>query len=294
MTHESWARKHSRRGGLLLLVCALLGSTTTILFASGTQAQERRRQVRIFPPSELGTLEGPDRELYAKPDQVMDALGIADGSIVAEVGAAGGWFTVRLAKRVGPQGLVYAEDIQEQMIDSIERRIQREGLSNVRTILGKTDDPRLPSNALDSVLIVDTYYEFEKPVDLLRNVKDALKPNGRVAIVEYRKDGVGPGPLMEDRVDESVVIEKAEAAGLRLVSRETFLPYQYMLVFGRRESIVDSTVQARRPAGKDGPTPAATRSNSRVPPTSSPNPPAAPKPPEGARPPGVPPLPNRF
>jgi ubiquinone/menaquinone biosynthesis C-methylase UbiE len=275
----------------LLTIAGLLAVTLT----ASAQAQERRRQVRIFPPSELGTLEGPDRELYAKPDQVMDALGVADGSIVAEVGAAGGWFTVRLAKRVGPQGLVYAEDIQEQMIDSIERRILRESLSNVRTVLGKSDDPRLPTNALDAVLIVDTYYEFEKPVDLLRNVKDALKPNGRVAIIEYRKDGVGPGPLMEDRVDETVVIEKAEAAGLRLVSRETFLPYQYMLVFGRREYVVDSTgMQARRPAGKDGATPAATRSNSRVPPTATPNPPVAPRPPEGARPPGVPPLPDRF
>jgi ubiquinone/menaquinone biosynthesis C-methylase UbiE len=277
----------------LVTVTSLLAVTLT----ASAQAQERRRQVRIFPPSELGTLEGPDRELYAKPDQVMDALGIADGSIVAEVGAAGGWFTVRLAKRVGPQGIVYAEDIQEQMIDSIDRRILRESITNVRTILGKPDDPRLPANALDAVLIVDSYYEFEKPVDLLRNVKDALKPNGRVAIVEYRKDGAGPGPEMEDRVDETVVIEKAEAAGLRLVSRETFLPYQYMLVFGRREYVVDSTgMQARRPgtAGKDGAAAAATRANSRVPPTSTPNPPAAPRPPEGARPPGGPPLPNRF
>src|SRR5262249_6602805 len=153
-----------------------------------------RRQVRIFPPAELGSLEGPDRELYQKPDQVMDVLGIADGSIVAEVAAGGGWFTVRLARRVGPQGQGYAADIQEQMIESIERRKNREGLGNVRTVLGKPDDPRLPESALDAVLIVDSYYEFEKPVDLLRKVKDALKTNGRVAIVEYRKDGVGPGP----------------------------------------------------------------------------------------------------
>jgi SAM-dependent methyltransferase len=268
---------------------------SSVLPAAAQTTPERRRQVRIFPPAELGVLEGPDRELYAKPDQVMDALGIADGSIVAEIGAAGGWFTVRLAKRVGPQGLVYAEDIQEQMIDSIERRLQREGLGNVRTILGKTDDPRLPANSLDAVLIADSYYEFEKPVDMLRSVKDALKPSGRVAIVEYRKDGEGPGPRMEDRVDEPTVIEKAEAAGLRLVSRETFLPYQFMLVFGRRDSVVDSTgMQARRPgtAGKDGA--AATRANSRVPPSSMPSPPPATRPPEGARPPGVPPLRDRF
>jgi len=233
-------------------------ASTVVLTANG---QERRRPVRLFPPEELGALEGPDRELYQKPDQVMDALGVADGSIVAEVGAAGGWFTVRLARRVGPQGLVYAEDIQEQMIDSIERRMQRESLGNVRTVLGKPDDPRLPDAALDAVLIVDSYYEFEKPLDMLRNVKDSLKPNGRLAIVDYRKDGIGPGPELEDRVDESVVITKAEAAGLRLVSRETFLPYQYMLVFARREAVTDSTgAQARRPV----PGANATRGNSRV------------------------------
>jgi SAM-dependent methyltransferase len=259
----------------------------TVLTAS---AQERRRPVRIFPPEELGALEGPDRELYAKPDQVMDALGIADGSNVAEVGAGGGWFTVRLARRVGPQGMVYAEDIQEQMIESIERRLQRESLRNVRTVLGKLDDPRLPQNALDAVLIVDSYYEFEKPVDLLSSIKESLKPNGRVAIVDYRKDGGGPGPPMDDRVDESLVIAKAEAAGLRLVSRESFLPYQFMLVFGRRESVADATgQQARRPVPPNGT--AATRANSRVPPIATP---PATKPPESARPPGVPPLRDRF
>jgi arsenite methyltransferase len=283
-----------RKMKTVLVLCglvSLLWAWTALTASSGTGPQEHRQQVRIFPPSELGSLEGPDRELYQKPDQVMDVLGIADGSIVAEVGAGGGWFIVRLARRVGPQGLVYAEDIQEQMIESIERRMTREGLRNVRTVLGKPDDPRLPENALDAVLIVDSYPEFEKPVDLLRAVKAALKTNGRVAIVDYRKDGEGPGPPMEDRVDESVVIPKAEAAGLRLVSRETFLPYQYMLVFGRSESVPESTSIVRQPAsGKDGTS--ATRASSRVPPNATPSP--AQRSPESARPPGVRPLRDRF
>jgi len=279
--------------GLTGLMC-LTAASTNVVAAGGSGSgtgQERRRPVRLFPPAELGTLEGPDRELYQKPDQIMDALGVADGSIVAEVGAAGGWFTVRLARRVGPRGLVYAEDIQEEMIASLERRMQRESLNNVRTVLGKNDDSRLPDEALDAVLIVEAYYEFEKPIEMLRSVKNALKPNGRVAIVDYRKDGEGPGPPMEDRVNESVVIEKAEAAGLRLVSRETFLPYQYMLVFARREAPIDSTVQAKRPGTGAN----ATRGNSRVPPTTTQTAPTAPaKPPESARPPGVPPPPPRF
>jgi ubiquinone/menaquinone biosynthesis C-methylase UbiE len=279
--------------GVTSVLC-LTAASTGVVAAGGSGSgtgQEHRRPVRLFPPAELGTLEGPDRELYQKPDQIMDALGVADGSIVAEVGAAGGWFTVRLARRVGPRGLVYAEDIQEEMIASVERRMQRESLNNVRTVLGKNDDSRLPDDALDAVLIVDAYYEFEKPIEMLRSVKDALKANGRVAIVDYRKDGEGPGPPLEDRVTESVVIEKAEAAGLRLVSRETFLPYQYMLVFARREAPIDSTVQAKRPGTGAN----ATRGNSRVPPTTTPTAPTPPaKPPESARPPGVPPPPGRF
>src|SRR3970040_2316849 len=87
---------------------------------------------RLFPPSELGLLEGPDRDAWQKPDQIMDALGIADGSVVADLGAGGGGFTIRLARRVGPNGVVYAEDIQRQMIEAITRRVQREGLNHVR------------------------------------------------------------------------------------------------------------------------------------------------------------------
>jgi predicted methyltransferase len=195
---------------------------------------EPRRSARLFPPERLGELEGPDRELWQKPDQIMDALGIADGSSVADLGAGGGWFTVRLARRVGPQGVVYAEDVQEQMIESMERRLTREGLRNVKMILGTEYDPKLPKDRLDAVLIVDVYHEVEQRVGLLGYVKDSLRPHGRLGIVDFRKDGVGPGPAMEERIDESVVLSDADTAGFRLISREMFLPYQYLLIFGKK------------------------------------------------------------
>jgi ubiquinone/menaquinone biosynthesis C-methylase UbiE len=188
---------------------------------------------RLFPPEDLGILEGPDRDAYQRPDRIMDELGIGEGSVVGDLGAGGGWFTVRLAYRVGPNGKVYAEDIQHQMIDAIRRRVGREQLKNVETILGTQSDPRLPA-PVDAVLIVDAYHEMEQPVVLLRNVARVLKPNGRVGIVGYKKDGYGPGPIMEERVDPDRVIRDAEAAGLQLQSRPTFLRYQYMLVFGKR------------------------------------------------------------
>jgi 2-polyprenyl-3-methyl-5-hydroxy-6-metoxy-1,4-benzoquinol methylase len=117
-----------------------------------TRAQERRHS-RQFPPDKLGELEGPDRERWQQPDAIMDALGIHEGSSVADLGAGGGWFTVRLARRVGPNGRVYAQDVQKPMIESMERRFRREGLSNVTMVLGTEEDPGLPA-PVDAVLIV--------------------------------------------------------------------------------------------------------------------------------------------
>ena len=193
-------------------------------------AQDRLPHGRLFPPEDLGLLEGPDRDAWQQPEQVMDALGIADGARVADVGAGGGWFTVRLARRVGPNGQVYAEDIQPQMIESIARRVSREGLANVVTVLGTPNDPKLPSG-LDAVLIVSTYPEMTDPVSLLQNVARSLTPNGRVGIIDFGLDGGGPGPPVEERVEPDAVIEDAERAGLRLIAREDFLPYQYLLIF---------------------------------------------------------------
>lgn len=192
---------------------------------------------RLFDPKDLGLLEGPDRDSWQRPDQIMDALRIYDGNVVADLGAGGGWFTVRLARRVGPNGRVFAEDIQHQMIESIDRRVNREGLErNVTTTLGTASDPQLPAGALDAVLIVDAYHEMEHPVALLRNLARSLKPDGRIGIVDFTSEGGGPGPPMDERVDPQRVTKDAEEAGLRLTSRERFLRYQYMLVFEKAET----------------------------------------------------------
>ena len=200
------------------------------LSVMATAAQDRVPHRPLFPPQDLGILEGPDRDAWQMPDEVMDALGIADGAMVADLGAGGGWFTVRLARRVGPGGRVYAQDIQPQMIESISRRVNREGLTNVRTILGTADDPRLPA-ALDAVLIVGTYPEISDPVTLLRRVAASLKPTGRLGIVDFTLEGGGPGPPLEERIEPRAVVNNAERAGLRLLAHEHFLRYQYLLIF---------------------------------------------------------------
>jgi ubiquinone/menaquinone biosynthesis C-methylase UbiE len=194
-------------------------------------AQERHR--RLFPPENLGMLEAPDRAAWQKPDEIMDALNIADGARVADIGAGSGWFTIHLAQRVGPKGMVYAQDVQKEMLGAIRRRVQREGLSNVEVRLGTGASANLPPAALDAVLVVDTYpeVEVEDRVAFLRNLASALKPKGRIGIVNYKPGRGGPGPD-EGRVDSASVETDAHAAGLRVISRET-LPYQYLLVLGR-------------------------------------------------------------
>jgi SAM-dependent methyltransferase len=199
----------------------------------GPPAQSKSSKPKLFAPLDLGLLEGPDREQWQKPDQIMDALLIAEGSIVAEIGAAGGWFTVRLAQRVGQNGKVYAEDIQAEMIEAINRRAQRENLTNVKPILGAARDPRLP-NGLDAVLIVEVYREMDDPVELLKKVARSLKPQGRIGIVDFTAGGGGPGPAREERVSPETEIRAAEAAGLQLIKREDVPPFMFLLVFGRR------------------------------------------------------------
>ena len=213
---------------LRLLAAAGLALAIALTPPAG-QAQQRPHG-RLFAPQDLGLLEGPDRDAWQRPDQIMDFLEIAEGSVVADLGAGGGWFTIRLARRVGPNGRVYAQDIQPEMIGAIDRRVQREGLQNVETVLGTALDPSL-TKPVDVVLIVETYYEMDDPRTLLRNVRHSLKPGGRVGIVEFSKDGHGPGPPLGERVDPEMVIRDAAAAGLRLEARGGFLRYQYLLKF---------------------------------------------------------------
>jgi predicted methyltransferase len=208
------------------------------LVEAGLQAQiqtrPEQRTGHLFPPENLGLLESPDRDAWQKPEQIMDALGIAEGSKVADIGIGSGWFTIRLARRVGPNGLVYAEDVQRQMLEATRRRVSREGLKNVETRQGTDTDPNLPARALDAILIVDTYPEVDDRVTFLRNLAAALKPNGRIGIVNYKPGQGGPGPASNEgvRVDSSAVEADARAASLRVLRREN-LPFQYLMVLGR-------------------------------------------------------------
>jgi predicted methyltransferase len=219
-------------GGRNLAAAAVLAA----IFAAHGQAQQPSpRQGGLFPPTDLGLLESPDRAAWQKPELIMDALRIAEKATVADIGAGSGFFTVRLAVRVGPNGIVYAEDIQQPMLESIKRRVSREGLKNVIPRLGTPTDANLPKGALDAVLVVDVYGELDEEssrIGLLRHLADTLKPNGRIGIVNYKPGEGGPGPAPEKRLERSVVEAEVKAAGLRVLDSVT-LPFQYLLVVGK-------------------------------------------------------------
>ena len=213
----------------------ILVGMVLVLTLSIVSAQQQNNVHRLFPPSDLGLLDAPDRDLWQRPDLIMDAMGIADGSVVADIGAGSGWFTIRLARRVGPQGLVFAEDVQQEMINAISRRVSREGFNNVKPVLGTVNNPKLAPQSLDAALMVDSFHEVEAGDrrTMLSNLARALKAQGRLGIVDFRLDGTGPGPAPEERVSPDVVVNAAEAAGLKLIRQEPFLEYQYFLIFGK-------------------------------------------------------------
>jgi ubiquinone/menaquinone biosynthesis C-methylase UbiE len=234
-----------------LLLGLLLTSALTAVAAAQGQQPPPKPHDRLFPPKDLGLLEAPDRVIWQHPEEVMDRLGIAEASVVADVGAGAGWFTIQLARRVGPNGTVYAEDVQPEMLTAIERRAATEGLRNVRPTLGRHNDPQLPARSVDAVLLVNSYHEIRERVTLLQNIARALRPNGRIGIIDFKLQGSGPGPAVEERVNPETVISDAQKAGLRLRSHETFLPYQFLLIF---ERVIHS------PARKTSKSPAAHRS----------------------------------
>ena len=135
-----------------------------------------------------GWLERPEREDEEAPSKALDELGLKPGMVVADIGAGSGYYSVRMAKRVGPTGRIYATDIQQGMLDIIDRRIQVEHLDNITTVLGGFDDPRLPAKSLDLAIMVDVYHELQSPQVFLQRLRGAFKPGGRLVLLEFRKE----------------------------------------------------------------------------------------------------------
>jgi ubiquinone/menaquinone biosynthesis C-methylase UbiE len=166
---------------------------------------------------DLSIFDSPGRDERLQINRVMDILGVAPGKTVADIGAGSGWFTVRAARRVGEAGVVYAVDINPESIRYVDDRAKKEQLHNVKTILGKADDPLLPSGAVDSVLLLKTYHEVAEPVALLRELRASLRPGAKVGVIDRNGNGEDHG------VERDVVLHEATQAGYRLLKQYDFV-----------------------------------------------------------------------
>ena len=180
-------------------------------------------------------LTRPERDDEEQPDRVVKALNIPKGGTVVDLGAGVGYFTWRLARQVGPQGRVLAVDIQQGMIDRLERNLAEKGIRNVQAILASEEDPRLPPGEVDLVLVVDVYHELQQPEKTIEHVRRSLKPGGRLVLIEYRKEDptIPIHPLHKMTVEE--VRSELEPMGRRREPKDRFL--DLMLLF--KVSIVD-------------------------------------------------------
>ncbi len=190
---------------------------------------------RIYSPRDVDALENESRDDWQKPVQVIEALQIEAGSTIADIGTGSGYFVPFLSKAVGPDGRLFAVDIQQEMLAFVERKVGEIGLINVTTVLSQENDTRLEAGTVDLALLVDVYHELRSPKALLSNIRSVLKPDGRLAVVDFfsNKD-VPVGPTRRYRVPRQRLIAEAEASGFKLVEEHSFLPYQYFLVFDRR------------------------------------------------------------
>jgi ubiquinone/menaquinone biosynthesis C-methylase UbiE len=216
----------------------IIGTAFTLAMALGVAAQQAgihplssRRYAQTMGAEGADWLDRAERDLEEEPDRAIDALKIEKGSTVADIGAGSGYMTVKLARKVGPQGRVYANDIQPAMLDLLNKRLAKGKVANVSVVLGAQDDPRLPLDALDLVLMVDVYHELSQPQLMLRHIRASLKPGGRLVLLEYRKEDPSIPIKPEHKMSVADAKLEVEAEGFKLTKTNEDLPRQHILIF---------------------------------------------------------------
>jgi ubiquinone/menaquinone biosynthesis C-methylase UbiE len=176
-------------------------------------------------------LERAEREDEEDPDLAIRLLRIQRGSTAADIGAGSGYFTLRLARAVGDKGKVYATDIQQGMLDLLQKNIARTKLTNIVPVVGTVDDPNLPTDTLDLALMVDVYHEFSQPQRMLQRIREALKPGGRLVLIEYRAEDPDVPILPDHKMTKAQVKLEVEHEGFKQSRVYDDLPRQHLIVF---------------------------------------------------------------
>jgi ubiquinone/menaquinone biosynthesis C-methylase UbiE len=188
-------------------------------------------------------LSRPEREKEENPEGALDAIGIRPGMVVADIGAGTGYMSLRLARRVGPSGKVYANDLQPEMLRRLRANAAQADLANIVTVQGEEADPKLPLGQMDLALLVDVYHEFSKPREMIDKIRDSLKPSGRLVLLEYRKEDPNVPILPEHKMSAAEVKAELEPQGLVLSKVIETLPRQHIL-------ILTKATAAKAPAAK--------------------------------------------
>jgi ubiquinone/menaquinone biosynthesis C-methylase UbiE len=215
-----------------LLLCCVLA---TLACAQDQHPITKRQIAPVMGEGGADWLTRPEREAEEHPEAALDEIGIPKGVTVADIGAGVGFYTLRLARRVGPTGTVYANDIQPGMLDRLKERVEAAGVKNVIPVLGTVSDPKLPANAIDLELLVDVYHEFSEPEKMVRKLREALKPEGRMVLLEFRGEDKDLPIQPLHKMTVAQVRAEIEPEGFRLAKRSEILPRQHILIFTKKE-----------------------------------------------------------
>ena len=204
-----------------------------IVFAQDAVQRDphQMRGLHNDPTAYIGSLEDPKRDAYQKPQEVLAALNLSPGEVIADIGAGSGYFTFSLARHVSERGTIYAVDVSPDMILHINRRIRDLKVSNVVSILADPDDPLLPAASVNRFFFCDSWHHIENQTKYLSLMKRLLKPRGEIVVIDFHKKELPVGPPLQMRIAREDLITQMEENGFRLAKEHTFLPYQYFLVF---------------------------------------------------------------
>lgn len=193
-----------------------------------------RRIAHVMGVAGADWLNRPEREAEEQPEKALDALNLQAGMVVADVGAGTGYVTLKLARRVGLNGKVYAEDVQAAMLDRLRANARKAGIGNIVTVTGSEADPHLPANTLDLILMVDVYHELSQPQVMLDAMRVSLKNDGRLVLLEYRKEDPSIPILPDHKMSVADAKLEVEAEGFRLDQVIETLPRQHILIFKKK------------------------------------------------------------
>lgn len=200
---------------------------------ASAQVQHQERHPPRSTSRYIQALEDPSRDAWQQPEKVIASLGLKPGEHVADLGAGPGYFTLRLARAVGPSGKVYGVDVSREMLDYLEKQAGAQHLTNIQPVLALPHDPQLPAASLDLIFICDTLHHISDRPTYYPLLMHALKPGGRLVNIDFHKESLPVGPPVQMKIPKAEMIREAEAAGFHLVRQFDFLKYQYFVVFAR-------------------------------------------------------------